>query len=136
MATKQRRGHCHPLPASRTIHAISEARGGLSFPSQSPRGQVLPIPTVCTKGLLGHEGVYMASQLLFLPTQPAWLSWAMMVREIQTGKIYTPAFLLSPSCLGLQPSLCQNAPVPSKGVAPRRVIAFGFGSFRHPDRRI
>lgn len=38
----------------------------------------------------------MASQLLFLPTQPAWLSWAMMVREIQAGKIYTPAFLLSP----------------------------------------
>lgn len=112
--------------------------GGLFFPSQSPRGQVLPIPTVCTKGLLGHEGVYMASQFLFLPTQPAWLSWAMMVREIQTGRTHTPAFLLSPSSVwGADPFSCQNAPVPSKGVvAPRRVTAFGSGSFRNPDRRL
>lgn len=40
--------------------------GGL-FPLQSPRGQVLPIPTVCTKELVGHEDVCMASQLLFHP---------------------------------------------------------------------
>lgn len=112
--------------------------GGSPSPHKAQGGQVLPIPTVCTKGLLGHEGVSMASQLLFLPTQPAWLSWAMMVREIQTGKIYTPAFLFESLLSGAPTFSVAKMPQSPPMVLPLTggVTAFGFGPFRHPDRRV
>ncbi|XP_021792257.1 G1/S-specific cyclin-D3 isoform X3 [Papio anubis] len=51
VATKQRRGRCHPPPCLQeqtTPHLKPE--GASVPPSQSPRGLVLPIPAVCTKG--------------------------------------------------------------------------------------
>lgn len=91
-ATKQRRGHCHALPSSRTIHAISEE----GDPSSSHKAQgarpCLSPPTVCTKVLAGHEGsAWPVSSSS--PPDHFGSSGPLLVREIQTGKTHAPAFL-------------------------------------------
>lgn len=63
-------------------------------PSPSPRGQVPPLPAVCTKGP-GQPRVWVTGQLLFLPSSSS-SPGGPGCSDIETGKSSAPASFSEP----------------------------------------